>query len=78
MTIKPNPKHISSKQEAERILSKYDNFLFDCDGVIWLDEDLIPGVDKFLEWLTKTIRNLHLLVTIHQNHVMHILRNLKI
>ena len=48
MTIKPNPKHISSKQEAERILSKYDNFLFDCDGVIWLDEDLIPGVDKFL------------------------------
>lgn len=53
MTIKPNPKHISSKHEAERILSKYDNFLFDCDGVIWLDEDLIPGVDKFLEWLTK-------------------------
>ena len=68
MTIKPNPKHISSKQEAGTYFIKVRQFLFDCDGVIWLDEDLIPGVDKFLEWLTKN-KKLHLLVTIHQNHV---------
>ncbi|EMG48465.1 PHO13 4-nitrophenylphosphatase [Candida maltosa Xu316] len=53
MTIKANPTFISTKDTADHILSKYDNFLFDCDGVIWLDEDLIPGVAEFIEWLKK-------------------------
>ncbi|EGW30713.1 uncharacterized protein SPAPADRAFT_56702 [Spathaspora passalidarum NRRL Y-27907] len=51
MTIKTNPVYVSTKDTAEHILSKYDNFLFDCDGVIWLDNKLIPKVDKFLQLL---------------------------
>lgn len=41
MTI---PIEISTKEQVEHVLQTYDNFLFDCDGVIWLDETLIPGV----------------------------------
>ncbi|KAI5965556.1 uncharacterized protein KGF55_000918 [Candida pseudojiufengensis] len=52
MTEKANPIYVSSKDTAEHILDKYDNFLLDCDGVIWLDEHLIPGVVKFLNYLT--------------------------
>lgn len=33
---------------ANILTSHYDNFLFDCDGVIWLDEALIPGVKQTL------------------------------
>lgn len=51
MTIKTNPIYVSSRETAELILAKYDHFLFDCDGVIWLDEKLIPGVATFLQRL---------------------------
>ena len=51
MTVKTNPVLISSKEDAQHILSKYDNFLFDIDGVIWLGGELIPGVQKFLDYL---------------------------
>ncbi|RLV92009.1 4-nitrophenylphosphatase [Spathaspora sp. JA1] len=51
MTVKTNPIYISTQESAQHILSKYDNFLFDCDGVIWLDDKLIPKVDKLLTLL---------------------------
>ncbi|CAI5758046.1 unnamed protein product [Candida verbasci] len=51
MTIKANPIYISSKKEAETFISKFDNFLLDCDGVIWLAENLIKGVPQFLDYL---------------------------
>ncbi|KAI5955311.1 hypothetical protein KGF54_001872 [Candida jiufengensis] len=57
MTKKHNPLFISSKQIANQIIDRYDNFLLDCDGVIWLDEKLIPGVIQFLQYLTKHGKN---------------------
>lgn len=39
------------KDNVHEFLARYDNFLFDCDGVIWLDEKLVPGVKKTIEFL---------------------------
>ncbi|CAK9441051.1 uncharacterized protein LODBEIA_P49200 [Lodderomyces beijingensis] len=51
MTRTSNPVYVT-KDTARKIVDKYDNFLFDCDGVVWLDEDLIPGASSLLEYLT--------------------------
>ncbi|RCK57424.1 4-nitrophenylphosphatase [Candida viswanathii] len=51
MTFKANPSYIKTKEDAELFLSTFDNFLLDCDGVIWLSETLIPGVGDFLKYL---------------------------
>lgn len=45
------PIFISSKEQAEDFIDQYDNFLFDCDGVIWLDENIIPKVLDFVKLL---------------------------
>lgn len=45
------PVKLESKQHIESFIDKYDNFLFDCDGVIWLDEKIIPGVLETIEFL---------------------------
>lgn len=45
------PPKISSKEQAQKLIDDHDNFLFDCDGVIWLDEKLIPGVLSTIEYL---------------------------
>lgn len=39
---------ISTKEQARALFDAYDHFIFDCDGVIWLGWDLIPGVADFL------------------------------
>lgn len=39
---------ISTKEQARVLFDSYDHFIFDCDGVIWLDRDLIHGVADFL------------------------------
>ncbi|KAK8438809.1 4-nitrophenylphosphatase [Candidozyma auris] len=46
-------KKISTKEEALKLLNHYDHFLFDCDGVIWLGPDIIPGAAELIEHLTK-------------------------
>ncbi|KAK6201523.1 p-Nitrophenyl phosphatase [Scheffersomyces amazonensis] len=51
MTIKAGPVRISTREAAEALIDRYDNFLFDCDGVIWLDEKAIPGVLRTIEYL---------------------------
>ena len=38
-------------QDAEAFLKDIDVFIFDCDGVIWKGDSLIPGVEKTLEML---------------------------
>lgn len=38
---------------AVSLLDDYDNFMFDCDGVVWLGESLIPGVKEALEQLSR-------------------------
>lgn len=49
MTVKSV--QITSRELAQDIIDKYDNFLFDCDGVIWLDTKVIPGVLEAIEYL---------------------------
>lgn len=46
MTIK-----ITTAEQALQLIDAYDHFLFDCDGVIWLDSDVIPGVVEFIHQL---------------------------
>ncbi|CUM67133.1 uncharacterized protein PRCAT00004823001 [Priceomyces carsonii] len=46
-------KKINSKEIVEELLDKYDYFLFDCDGVIWLGDHLIPLVAQTLDLLKK-------------------------
>ncbi|GEQ68340.1 hypothetical protein JCM33374_g2008 [Metschnikowia sp. JCM 33374] len=42
---------ISTKDQAQSILDSYDYFLFDCDGVIWLGDHLLPSVAETLALL---------------------------
>ena len=43
--------HLSKTEELQQLLDKTDNFLFDCDGVIWEGDHLIENVDKVLKHL---------------------------
>lgn len=51
MTRQAAPQKVSSKEEALQLLEQFDHFLFDCDGVIWLGPDKIPGASEFVELL---------------------------
>ncbi|KAG5418772.1 pho2 [Candida metapsilosis] len=51
MTRKSNPIDISSKETLQHLIDHYDNFLFDCDGVVWLGDELIPGAAEFIQLL---------------------------
>lgn len=42
---------ISTKEQVLSLLDKYDYFLFDCDGVIWLGDHLLPYICETLELL---------------------------
>ncbi|EMG45664.1 PHO13 4-nitrophenylphosphatase [Candida maltosa Xu316] len=44
---------IATKQQVEDLIAKYDYFLFDCDGVIWLGDHLLPSVPETLALLKK-------------------------
>lgn len=46
------PKRITKDTSAE-LLSKADNFLFDCDGVIWNYPKPIPGAIECINQLKK-------------------------
>lgn len=58
MTVKSNPVCLSSRKDAERVVELFDNFLLDCDGVIWLSETLIEGVADFLRYLQLHKKNI--------------------
>ncbi|KAK9451713.1 HAD-like domain-containing protein [Limtongia smithiae] len=45
------PAKITTKEEAEAFLDKYDDFLFDCDGVLWQGDHLLPYVRETLDLL---------------------------
>ncbi|KAH3681931.1 hypothetical protein WICPIJ_007093 [Wickerhamomyces pijperi] len=52
------PVKLTTKEEIRQLLQDYDNFIFDCDGVIWLGDHVIPGAVesiKLLQELNKTI-----------------------
>ncbi|KAI5960198.1 pho2 [Candida pseudojiufengensis] len=43
---------ITDKQQVQNlILDKYDYFLFDCDGVLWLGDHLLPSIEETLTYL---------------------------
>lgn len=42
---------ITSKDQVLQLLQKYDYFLFDCDGVIWLGDHLLPSVVETIQLL---------------------------
>lgn len=44
---------LSSKEQYQQLLDDHDAWLFDCDGVIWHGDRLIPGVIEFLKLLRK-------------------------
>lgn len=49
MTI--NMQKITTAQQVEDFLDQYDDFLFDCDGVIWKGNHLLPSVVETLDLL---------------------------
>lgn len=44
---------VTTTEQITKLVDEYDNFLFDCDGVMWLDYKLIPGVNKTIEMLIR-------------------------
>ncbi|KAK9472541.1 HAD-like domain-containing protein [Dipodascopsis tothii] len=42
---------ITTKAQADEFLDSYDNFLFDCDGVLWQGSELLPYVVETLDLL---------------------------
>ncbi|ANB12988.1 Pho13p [Sugiyamaella lignohabitans] len=49
MTVSSNK--ITTAAEVESFLSQYDDFLFDCDGVLWQGDVLLPSVVETLDLL---------------------------
>ncbi|CCK70549.1 4-nitrophenylphosphatase KNAG_0E02900 [Huiozyma naganishii CBS 8797] len=45
------PIEINSSEVAVKFLDQFDNFLFDCDGVLWLGTHLLPHTVEFLDLL---------------------------
>ncbi|ODV97006.1 hypothetical protein PACTADRAFT_32505 [Pachysolen tannophilus NRRL Y-2460] len=46
-----SPVKLSAKEGVLNFLNKYDCFLFDCDGVLWLGDQLLPKVIETLNFL---------------------------
>ena len=44
-------KYLQNIADYEDLLSKYDTFLFDCDGVLWSGDETIPGAVSVLQKL---------------------------
>ncbi|KIJ16507.1 hypothetical protein PAXINDRAFT_75590 [Paxillus involutus ATCC 200175] len=45
--------HLSSKEDYEALLEKYDTWMFDCDGVLWHGDRPIEGAVEVLDILRK-------------------------
>ncbi|POW21501.1 hypothetical protein PSHT_02400 [Puccinia striiformis] len=54
----PSVKSLESNQDLQDFIDRFDNFLFDCDGVIWHGDELIKGVKNVLELLRKSNKKL--------------------
>ena len=42
---------LDNEEARAALLDRYDNFLFDCDGVLWSGNEALPGVASFLRKL---------------------------
>lgn len=45
------PTYLKSKEEYETLIDKFDTFMFDCDGVLWHGDRLVPGARQVLSIL---------------------------
>jgi hypothetical protein len=41
---------------AKDFLDKFDNFIFDCDGVLWRGDHMIEGANSSLDLLSKEVK----------------------
>ncbi|CEH16593.1 p-nitrophenyl phosphatase [Ceraceosorus bombacis] len=44
-------KHLSTSAEHASLISSYDTYLFDCDGVLWSGDEVIAGAKEVLQRL---------------------------
>ncbi|KAI0826179.1 2-phosphoglycolate phosphatase [Irpex lacteus] len=44
-------KRLSTKEDYQTLIDSYDTWLFDCDGVLWEGNRLIPGATDLLAYL---------------------------
>lgn len=49
----PQPINLDSKERVEEFLSRFDYILTDCDGVLYVNNDPVPGVPETLNKLRK-------------------------
>ena len=42
---------LDTKETRAHLIEQYDNFLFDCDGVLWSGPTVLPGVVSFFHKL---------------------------
>ena len=42
-----------ARDQYEALLDKYDTWLFDCDGVLWNGDQLVPGAKEVLQMLRR-------------------------
>lgn len=47
------PIKIDNKKISEEFLNQFDSFLFDCDGVLWLGNHLLPNTIEYLDMLAE-------------------------
>ena len=48
-----NPTNLNARDQALEFLSRYDFLLCDCDGVLWVNSGVVPGVPETLNKLRK-------------------------
>ena len=44
-----------TSDNVKHFLGSFDNFIFDCDGVLWRGDHMIEGADEALELLSKEV-----------------------
>jgi len=45
------PAYLTTTEEYEKLVDKFDTFMFDCDGVIWHGDQLVPAAREVLSIL---------------------------
>jgi 4-nitrophenyl phosphatase len=54
--------YLSNKEKRDAFLDKYDNFLFDCDGVLWEGTHMFDGVAEAMTLLREKGKELHVIL----------------
>ena len=52
------PSELSTFRDYQTLVDKYDNFLFDLDGVVWEGDTVISGAPETLQYLRQAGKRL--------------------